>query len=228
MILYQDKSGTVQFGNRTSKSSWSLTSLSLSALVGTGLALQGPEAYGTTENQINLFHQKATNTLALASWKEAAISNGGKLSSFHNQFLYSTDEIRLQVPIWSLTEQSYYPASPGTPIAAVSSNDYFYDSSSKLHTAWIQMLSLSRTGIVTDTWQGVLNDWLAHDVSVAVMSNSTGTSKSFNEIAVTSQGLAFAVVSATGQNDTIQSWSVGSDLTTWTAIGNVDTRGSWT
>lgn len=90
------------------------------------------------------------------------------------------------------------------------------------------MLSLSSTGIVTDTWQGGPDKWLTHDVSVAVMSNSTGASRSFNEVAVTSQGLAFAIVSGAGQNDTIQSWSVGSDLTTWMAIGNVDTGNSWT
>ncbi|KAE8443538.1 hypothetical protein EG329_001778 [Mollisiaceae sp. DMI_Dod_QoI] len=127
-IAFQDKTGTIQFGNRTSKTSWRGTGLNFVAMKGSGVALQGPQAYGgVTESQINLFHQKTDESLSLASWKEASINNG--------------------VAGWVPADQIYYNTTPGTPIAAVSSNDYIYDSSNKPHTTWLQVLSLSGTGI---------------------------------------------------------------------------------
>ncbi len=133
----------------------------------------------------------------------------------------------LLVAGWVPADKIYYNTTPGTPIAAVSSNDYIYDSSNKPHTTWLQVLSLSGTGIVSDTGNGTTDNWQYHDRQVTPMSNATGTARAFKSIAITSQGLAFAVVSSSGQNDTIESWAMSNDLTTWTAVGNVDVGSSW-
>ena len=76
---------------------------------------------------------------------------------------------------WSLSEQVYNPIPSGSPIAAASSY-------SKLSTGletWIEVLSLSTTGIVVDTWSGKNNDWLTHDGHPSAMANSTKNMKTY-------------------------------------------------
>ena len=77
IISFQDNNGFVQIGNLTSDG-WSLTQLgpALNPEIGTGLALQ-PFYRNGSEDQINLYHQKSSLNMSLASWKPAWINNGG-------------------------------------------------------------------------------------------------------------------------------------------------------
>ena len=59
------------------------------------------------------------------------------------------------------------------------------------------------------------------------MANSTGNVKTYEDVAVTAIGNAFAVVKQDGQADAIEYWKVADDLVDWTLIGNVDLNGTW-
>lgn len=193
---------------------------------GTGLALQGPEAWGGLLNQINLYHQKVSGLLALASWVGDTSSVRGK-SGIPFRFGSYSLTICLQAAGWRPADQTYNSVPPGTPISAVSSNDYVYDSNNIPFTAWILILSLSSLGIVVDYWSGNINDWVYHGQQSEAISNSTGPLRTFSSPAVTSQGFGFAVVSSGGQNDTIHSWVIESDFSAWNSTGTVDIGTSW-
>ena len=51
--------------------------------------------------------------------------------------------------------------------------------------------------------------------------------KSFESVAVTAIGNAFAVVKQDGQPDFIESWRVEDDLLDWRSTGDVDLHGTW-
>ncbi|MCJ1429008.1 hypothetical protein MMC29_006921 [Sticta canariensis] len=196
IIAFQDKNGFVQIGNHTSRG-WTLNQLGqdLEPVMGTGLALQPFYRSGWLD-QINLYHQKSLLNLSLASW----------------------NTVRQEVNGWSLNEQVYNPIPSGSPIAAASS----YSNLSTGFETWIEVLSLSTTGIVVDTWSGKSNDWLTHDGHPSAMANSTENMKTYESVAVTAIGNAFAVVKQDGRPDAIEYWQVANDLVDWTLTGNVD------
>lgn len=101
-----------------------------------------------------------------------------------------------EVAGWLPVTQKYYEAVPGTPVAAVSLNDYTYiDPGPRVE--WMQVLSLASTRIVVEMWNRTADSWVFHDKSVSAMLNSTGPA------AVTSQGFGFVVMRESGKNDTI-------------------------
>ena len=59
------------------------------------------------------------------------------------------------------------------------------------------------------------------------MANSTENMKTYESIAVTATGNAFAVVKQDGQADAIENWQVANDMVDWTLTGNVDLDGTW-
>ena len=61
----------------------------------------------------------------------------------------------------------------------------------------------------------------------SAMANSTINMKSFESVAITSTGNAFAVVKQDGQAVLIESWRVEDDLVDWSSTGNVDLHGTW-
>ena len=207
----------MQVGNLTA-SGWTLTPVNLNPLMGTGLALQPFYLVGM-EDQVNLYHQKADLNMSLASWKPAPENNGGELcplSSLPYLFLI------FKVYGWSVNEQIYYAVFPGTPIAAASA----YSNVSSGFESWIEVLSLSDSGVEVDTWSGEINDWLQHDTHPSVMANSTSSEKAYGSLAVTAIGNAFAVVTENGK-DTIQNWQVADDMVDWIVVGTVDVESAW-
>ncbi|MCJ1426443.1 hypothetical protein MMC29_004346 [Sticta canariensis] len=178
IIAFQDENGFVQIGNFTS-SGWTLNQLgqSLEPVIGTGLALQ----YTHPQNQINLFYQRSVLNLSQASWKPA----------------------HQEVNSWSLNDIVFNLIPSGSPIAAACS----YSKVSTSLDIWIELLTLSSTGIGVDTWSGTKYAWVVK--------------------AVTATGNAFAVVRRDGQADSIESWRVEDDLVDWTSTGNVDLHGTW-
>ena len=80
IIAFQDENGAVQIGNHT-LDGWTKSQLgaALDPVVGTGLALQPFYRIGQ-QDQINLYHQKSSLNLSLASWKPASeVENIGQL-----------------------------------------------------------------------------------------------------------------------------------------------------
>lgn len=59
------------------------------------------------------------------------------------------------------------------------------------------------------------------------MANSTNNKKTFESVAVTAIGKAYAVVKQDGQADTIESWQVANDMVDWSSVGNVNLNGAW-
>lgn len=123
---------------------------------------------------------------------------------------------------WSINEQIYYAVPPGTPIAAASA----YSNVSSGFESWIEVLSLSDSGVEVDTWSGEINDWLQHDAHPSVMANSTRNGTIYGSVAITAIGNAFAVVTQ-NQSDTIQNWQVANDLIDWGSVGTVDIGSAW-
>lgn len=72
IIAFQDENGAVQIGNQTLEG-WTKSQLgtALNPVVGTGLALQ-PFYRSGQQDQINLYHQKSSLNLSLASWHPAS------------------------------------------------------------------------------------------------------------------------------------------------------------
>ena len=124
---------------------------------------------------------------------------------------------------WSLNYQVFNLIPSGSPIAAVSS---YSNVSTGLNT-WTEVLSLSSNGIEVDTWSGTKKGWLVHGGHPSAMANSTKSVKSYESIAVTATGNAFAVVKQDGQADSIENWRVKNDLVDWRLTGNVDLHGTW-
>ncbi|MCJ1465170.1 hypothetical protein MMC07_003786 [Pseudocyphellaria aurata] len=201
IIAFQDENGFVQIGNHTSNG-WTLNQLGqvLAPESGTGLALQPFYRVGEAD-QINLYYQKSVLNMALASWQSNLRNGDG----------------------WAYNEQIYDSIPSGSPIAAASS----YSNVSSGFESWIEVLSLSSTGIAVDTWSGPVNDWLIHHAHPSAMANSTNNMRSYESIAVTAIGNAFAVVKQDGQTDVIENWQVSDDTINWSLIGNVDLDGIW-
>ncbi|MCJ1267282.1 hypothetical protein MMC22_007167 [Lobaria immixta] len=203
IITFQDENGFVQVGNFTSDG-WTLTQLGqdLEPELGTGLALHPFYRVGL-EDQINLYYQKSVLNMALASWTPA----------------FNKDS----VDSWALSAQIYDPIPSGSPIAAASS----YSNVSTGFETWIEVLSLSNTGVEVNTWSGAKNHWLSQNAHPSVMANSTSNTKIYGSLAVTAIGNAFAVVRTNGQADVIESWQVADDTMNWSLIGNVSLNGAW-
>ncbi len=89
------------------------------------------------------------------------------------------------------------------------------------------MLSLSNTGIEVDTWFGQINDWLQHDNHPSTMANSTANPKTYEAVAVTAMGKAFAAVSITDLKYIIESWQLADDMVGWTSTGVVNIDNAW-
>ncbi|MCJ1429656.1 hypothetical protein MMC29_007571 [Sticta canariensis] len=199
LIAFQDENGFVQIGNLTSRG-WTFNQLgqALEPVIGTGLALQ---SFRGGEHSIDLYYQKSVLNMSLASWAEG------------NQ----------EVNGWRLNDNVYNLIPSGSPIAAASS----YSKVSTGWETWIEILSLSTTGIEVNTWSGAKYAWLTHDGHPSAMANSTKNMKSYESVAVTSTGNAFAVVKQDGQADSIESWRVEDDLVDWRPTGDVDLHGTW-
>jgi hypothetical protein len=219
IIAFQDSNGFIQTANKTS-AGWTLSQLDITATEGTGLALQTFYRYDQVD-QINLYHQKSSLNLSLASYKDPQNNNGGKssltaLAGYPSSDMYS-------VYGWSTSEQVYLVAPYGTPIAASSS----YQNITNGAELWIELLSVSSRGIQVDTWKGGVNDWIAHETHPSAMSNSTTNPKLFGAVAMTAMGSAYAVVESSNGTLGISSWQVADDDTDWTEIGNVDIGSAW-
>jgi hypothetical protein len=159
--------------------------------------------------------------MSLASWKPAAVNNGGLLT------LYSSVSyvllIQNTVDGWSLNVQTYAAFPPSSPIAAASS----YTNISVGLESWIEVLSLSDIGVAVSTWVGELNDWKAYFAHPSPMANSSSNARVYGSVAVTAVGSAFAVVMVEGQKNTVEEWRVEDDLLNWKFVGNVDLSGAW-
>lgn len=131
------------------------------------------------------------------------------------------------VSTWFPDTATYTVAPPRTPIAVAAS----YSNSSSGYDTWVELLSLSSTGIQVGAWSGQAVKWLVLDNRPSPMTNSTANPKVYGALAVTATGRAFAVVSTTTedqrQNDRIESWRVADDFISWTATGVVDVGGAW-
>lgn len=125
---------------------------------------------------------------------------------------------------WSVNAEVFDPIPYGSPIAAASS---YSNVSVGDGPAWIEVVSLSATGIEVDTWSGVTSDWLARRRNPSAMANSTNDMKIYGSVAVTALGNAFAVVKQDGQADSIGSWQVADDTVDWNLIGNLNLNGTW-
>jgi hypothetical protein len=123
---------------------------------------------------------------------------------------------------WSVNEQIYHAVSPGTPIAAASA----YSNVSSGFESWIEVLSLSDSGVEVDTWSGEINNWLQHGIHPSVMTNLTRNETIYGSVAVTATGNAFAVVTE-NRNDTIQHWQVADDMIDWGLVGTVEIGSAW-
>ncbi len=222
IVAFQDVNNFVQISNRTS-AGWALTHVNLNPINNTGLALQ-PHYYAGLADQINLYYQKSNLNLSLASFSPAELTNGGKLWAMILG-IRNCDEltVRFSVARWSPSSQTYSAAAAGTPIAAASS----YSNVSTGYETWIQMLSLSNTGIEVDTWFGQINDWLQHDNHPSTMANSTANPKTYEAVAVTAMGKAFAAVSITDLKYIIESWQLADDMVGWTSTGVVNIDNAW-
>ena len=120
---------------------------------------------------------------------------------------------------WSLNYLSLNSIPLGSPIA-VASHTRFSDS----QQPWIEVLSLSTNGIEVHTWL-LTHEW-SSGRHPSAMANSTNM-KSYESVAVTATGKAFAVVKQDGQADSIESWRVEDDLINWRSTENVDLHGTW-
>jgi hypothetical protein len=92
---------------------------------------------------------------------------------------------------------------------------------------WIEVLSLSDTGVRVSTFSGQANKWLNSYEEPLPMANSTNNAKTFGGLAINSVGMAFGVVSEDGTPDQLQTWLVGIDLVDWTDKGTVSLNGAW-
>lgn len=130
---------------------------------------------------------------------------------------------RFSVSTWIPDIQTYNAAPAGTPIAAASS----YSNALTGYDTWIELLSLSATGIQVGSWSGLDARWLVQDNHPSPMTNSTANPKIFGALAVTAIGRAFAVVSTSDQKHAIESWQVADDFVSWTSTGTVNIGGAW-
>lgn len=125
---------------------------------------------------------------------------------------------------WLPEAQVYNTAAPGTPIAAATSNS----DAPTGNKAWIELLSVSETGLEVDTWSGLANGWIGLGNHPSSMANSTADPKAFEAVAITDSGQAFAIVSTSGgQEKSIESWRVADDLVSWMSTGTVDVGNAW-
>ena len=243
IIAFQDENGFVQIGNLTSDG-WSLTQLgpTLSPEPGMGLALQPFYRQGL-EDQINLYHQKSTGlNMSLSCWQPASINNGGSFIMsmsylfIHIRYTYMSPAntiLPFSQPLvagWALNVQVYDAIPSGSPIAAASS----YSNLSNGYETWIQVLSVSDTGVQVNTWSGAINDWLEQSNHPSAMVNSSTTTtddnsgKLYGRVAVTAIGSAFAVVvGRDGRASGIEEWQVQDDIVDWKGVGNLDPGGIW-
>ncbi|MCJ1466166.1 hypothetical protein MMC07_004785 [Pseudocyphellaria aurata] len=204
IIVFQDENGFVQIGNFTSEG-WILKQLGqdLQPALGTAFALL-PFYISGWADRINLYHQMSNLSLAVASWRPKVAFQGGNG--------------------WSLNADIFDSIPFSSPIAAASS---YSNVSTNDGPAWIEVVSLSNTGIEVDTWSGATNDWLAHNLHPSAMANSTNNVRRYGSLAVTATGSAFAVVKQDGQADSIENWQVADDTVDWSLIGNLDLNGTW-
>ena len=199
LVVFQDQNNTVQVGNLTA-TGWTLAPLHIDPAEKTGLAL-APFYIEGQPDQVELWHQKQNGSLAKASWSQEQQS-------------------------WNPTLELYPSISlpPSSPLAAASS----YSTLASGSTPWLELLSLSSTGISVSSWSGATGAWLSPTVP-STMSNATTQGTSYGSLAVTSIGTAFAVV-AQGGKDAVQTWSLQSDYASWdvpTGVGEVDLGGVW-
>ncbi|MCJ1425452.1 hypothetical protein MMC29_003351 [Sticta canariensis] len=202
IIAFQDENGFVQIGNFTS-GAWTFNQLgqALAPVTGTGLALYYGGLYSGEDNHIDLYYQKSNLNMSLASW----------------------NPVHQEVNRWSLNAKDFDPIPSGSPIAAACSKSQL----SAASESWVEVLTLSTNGIEVDTWSGAIGGWLAYNEHPSAMANSTKNMKSYESVAATVAGNAFAVVKQDGQADSIESWRVEDDLVDWRSTGNVDLHGTW-
>ena len=91
--------------------------------------------------------------------------------------------------------------------------------------SWIQVLSVAKTGITTNSWDGQTRNWVLVLNQNAVFSNAT-SKKSIEAVAVTATGKAFAAVSLNG-TDSIESWQLADDFVNWSSTGEVEIKNAW-
>lgn len=133
----------------------------------------------------------------------------------------------LIIPVqrWSQNEQIYAEIPPSAPIAASSS---YYKNSIGTST-WMEVLSISDTGILVSTWSGNDNEWLQMFNGPSIMSNVTASAsaESFYSVTLTSTGRVFAAVKLENGKDGIQSWAAKDSIVDWTSTGKIDIGTSW-
>lgn len=199
IIAFQDVNGFVQIGNLT-REGWSISQLgnNMAPAVGTGLALH-PFIRANTSDQINLYYQKADGfNLTLAAYQEVGPNNAD--------------------PGWRLNAQTYDAIPFGAPIATASA----YSNVTSGLTSWIQLLSLSGSGVKVNSWRGSRNTWVEFFASPSVLANSTVNAKLYGNLAMTATGGAFAVTQEGDDSPRIQNWQLNDDFTSWTDGGAID------
>ncbi|MCJ1429344.1 hypothetical protein MMC29_007257, partial [Sticta canariensis] len=196
IIAFQDENGFIQIGNLTSRG-WTLNQLdqALEPVMGTGLALK-PSYVSAGEDVISLHYQKSALNMSTTTWDQKSQQGNG----------------------WRLASRDFYRIPSGSPIAAATSYSHV---STGLKT-WEEIFTLSATGIQVRPYSGTLKIWLAFDWHPSAMANSTKNKKSFESLAATAAGNAYAVVKQDGQADSIESWRVEDDLINWRSTGDVD------
>lgn len=118
-----------------------------------------------------------------------------------------------------MTAQTFDPAQPyGTPIAAGSP----YSNITNGLESWIQMLTLSKTGVKVTTWEGTANNWTSYFASPSEFANSTVNPKLYGKLAMTASGAAFAVTQEGDKTPRIESWQLRDDFNSWDQVGAID------
>lgn len=91
--------------------------------------------------------------------------------------------------------------------------------------SWIQVLSAANTGVTVNTWDGARRNWVLVANQHSAFSNSTSP-KSFDSLAVTATGAAFASVNSNGTNY-VESWQLSDDWVSWKSEGPVSVKEAW-
>lgn len=122
-------------------------------------------------------------------------------------------------PVWA-ADQLWMEAPAGVPIAAASS----YHNLSSGTESWIQVLSTASTGITVNTWDGT-SQWVLIANQHSTFSN-VSNERSFDSVAVTATGAAFASVGKNGSSY-VESWQLNDDWASWKSEGPVPVKEAW-
>lgn len=117
-----------------------------------------------------------------------------------------------------MAAQAYTPIPFGSPIAAGSA----YSNVTNGLESWIQVLTLSNSGVKVNSWAGTKNDWTELFASPSTFANSTVNPKLYGNLAMTANGGAFVVTQEADKTPSIENWQLRDDFISWDQVGAID------